>query len=195
MNDIVLVVDIEATCDAHDFPDGQRGEIIEIGICEFDLKQKIILESDGIMVKPVHTSVTEYCTKLTSITPEMASAGLDFASACAMLESRFKSGKRAWTSWGNYDRKQFKIQCEQFGVQYPFGDRHVNLKAEYTKLYKPGKRQRGMARALDFLDIPLVGTHHRGVDDSRNISKVLEKIINDYPEWDALTREGESKLL
>ena len=190
MNDnVVLVVDVEATCEANGFPDGQRGEIIEIGICEFDIKQKIILESDGIMVKPVYTPVTEYCTKLTSITPVMASAGLDFAAACAMLEARFKSRERAWTSWGNYDRKQFTIQCEQFGVRYPFGDRHVNLKAEYTKLYKPGKKQRGMARALDFLGIPLTGTHHRGVDDARNISKVLEKVLTEHPEWDALTRE------
>jgi inhibitor of KinA sporulation pathway (predicted exonuclease) len=191
-DDVVLVVDVESTCEENGFPDDQLGEIIEIGICAFDLKQKIILESEGIMVKPVHTPVTEYCTNLTSITPETASAGIDFASACAILETRFWSKERTWTSWGNYDRKQFKVQCEEFGVRYPFSARHVNLKKEYTDLYKPGKKQRGMAKALKFLDIPLTGTHHRGVDDARNICKILERIMKDHPEWDALTKEIES---
>jgi hypothetical protein len=35
--DIVLVVDVKATCEENEFPDDKRGEIIEIGICAFDL--------------------------------------------------------------------------------------------------------------------------------------------------------------
>lgn len=33
-----------------------------------------------------------------------------------------------------------------------------------------------MAQALKLLDMPLVGTHHRGVDDAVNIAKIAAKI-------------------
>jgi inhibitor of KinA sporulation pathway (predicted exonuclease) len=35
-----------------------------------------------------------------------------------------------------------------------------------------------MAGALELLDIPLEGTHHRGVDDAKNIAKILSWILN-----------------
>lgn len=190
-NPVVLVIDLEATCEKDGFPDGNRGEIIEIGICSYDIDKKEIVESDSIMVKPVNTKVTEFCTNLTSITPEMAAAGMDFASACSLLETQFKSKERVWGSWGFYDQRQFEYQCKQSGTPYPFGDRHVNLKKEYTGLYKPTKKYRGMARAMEFLEIPLVGTHHRGVDDARNISSILARMLTDHPEWGKILESDE----
>ncbi len=190
-NPIVLVIDLEATCEEGGFPDGNRGEIIEIGICSFDINKKEIIESDGIIVKPVNTKVTEFCTKLTSITPEMAASGIDFEDACSLLETRFKSKERVWGSWGFYDQRQFEYQCKEFGTPYPFEDRHINLKKEYTRLYKPTKKFRGMARAMEFLDIPLVGTHHRGVDDAINISSILARMLTDYPDWGKIWESDE----
>ena len=182
-NPVVLVIDLEATCEKGGFSDGNKGEIIEIGICSFDINEKKIIESDSIMVKPVKTSVTEFCTNLTSITPEMAASGMDLVSACSILETQFKSKDRIWASWGYYDQRQFEYQCKHSGIPYPFGDRHINLKVEYTRLYKPTKKFRGMARAMEFLEIPLVGTHHRGVDDAINISSILARMLTDHPDW------------
>jgi inhibitor of KinA sporulation pathway (predicted exonuclease) len=36
-----------------------------------------------------------------------------------------------------------------------------------------------MAGALNILDIPLEGTHHRGIDDANNIAKILRKLVLD----------------
>ncbi|OMG46548.1 hypothetical protein BK140_26615 [Paenibacillus macerans] len=35
----------------------------------------------------------------------------------------------------------------------------------------------GMERALKMLDLPLDGTHHRGIDDAKNISKIFRQNI------------------
>ncbi|HWO78436.1 MAG TPA: 3'-5' exonuclease, partial [Bacillus sp. (in: firmicutes)] len=36
----------------------------------------------------------------------------------------------------------------------------------------------GMARALEMLKLPLEGTHHRGIDDARNIAKIFVRIFD-----------------
>jgi inhibitor of KinA sporulation pathway (predicted exonuclease) len=37
----------------------------------------------------------------------------------------------------------------------------------------------GMVNMLNYLNIPLEGRHHSGIDDTRNIAKILLKIISD----------------
>ncbi|MEK3793401.1 hypothetical protein MKX42_16845 [Paenibacillus sp. FSL R7-0204] len=35
-----------------------------------------------------------------------------------------------------------------------------------------------MERALTMLKLPLEGTHHRGIDDAKNIAKIFGKIFD-----------------
>lgn len=35
-----------------------------------------------------------------------------------------------------------------------------------------------MERALKMLNLPLEGTHHRGIDDAKNISRIFVKIFD-----------------
>ena len=45
-----------------------------------------------------------------------------------------------------------------------------------------GTRKRfGMAGALRQLGLPLTGTHHRGIDDARNIARILPFAIGAQP--------------
>ena len=37
----------------------------------------------------------------------------------------------------------------------------------------------GMAKALQLVGLPLEGTHHRGIDDARNIAKLLPYILGE----------------
>ena len=48
---------------------------------------------------------------------------------------------------------------------------HVNLKRRFAKSRKI--KEVGMARALQMVGLPLDGSHHRGLDDARNIAKLL----------------------
>ena len=40
-----------------------------------------------------------------------------------------------------------------------------------------GTRPMGMAQALSFAKIPLIGTHHRGIDDAHNIAQLAMTVL------------------
>jgi inhibitor of KinA sporulation pathway (predicted exonuclease) len=166
------VVDVEATCWEGQPPAGQANEIIEIGLCVVDLDERRRVDQDRIMVRPSRSEVSAFCTELTGITPEEAAAGSSFAEACALLERRHHSRSRPWASWGDYDRRQFERQCAATNVPYPFGSRHTNAKADYSRIHGL-KRKLGMAGALEHAALPLEGRHHRGVDDAWNIAALI----------------------
>ncbi|MEV7971897.1 hypothetical protein [Cellulomonas sp. NPDC089187] len=55
---------------------------------------------------------------------------------------------------------------------------HRNLKQEFTE--RQGLRQRpGPDDAIHLAGLGFVGTHHRGVDDARNIAQLLPWILGD----------------
>lgn len=173
----ILCVDLEATCDEP--KPNWLGEVIEVGLAILDLKKNEI-EAHTRLVIPTSTPVTEFCTKLTSITPEMVLAhngAVSFPEAMAWLR---KMGSRnyAWASWGDYDRKQIQEQCSRENVQYPFGPTHLNVKALFGMVtgltYGIGLKQ-----AVELYKLDWVGTHHRGVDDAYNVAQVLQQIIKE----------------
>ena len=175
--DRILVVDIEATC-WEDQQISDLNEIIEIGISPINTESGDILETKDIIVKPEHSMVSEYCTKLTTLTQEDVDSGASFKDACDMLVNDYDSKKYVWASYGFYDKHQFDAQCKRENIEYPFVKAHINIKLLFALKYSL-KRQVGMDKALRLLGLPLIGTHHRGGDDSRNIANILSKILYD----------------
>jgi inhibitor of KinA sporulation pathway (predicted exonuclease) len=117
--------------------------------------------------------VSEFCTELTTITQDLLDKqGILFDEAIQMLEEQYNPSDYTWASYGAYDINMLQKQCKKFNVAYPMGKQHINVKtffAETKGLAKPT----GMNGALHILSIPLEGTHHRGVDDAKNIAKIL----------------------
>lgn len=173
---LLNVVDVEATCWEGDPPVGQRSEIIEIGIVVLNLETLERTDKRSIMVKPEHSEVSEFCTRLTGITPEEAAAGITFREACDLLRSEYHTDSRPWASWGDYDRKQFQKQAVGT-VRYPFSARHTNAKQVYAEAYQ--LKRAGMARALRHAGLPLEGSHHRGADDAWNIAALIGRLVRD----------------
>lgn len=175
--DKIIVVDIEATCwDVTPPPDGQLNEIIEIGLCIYNVDDHELSGKRSIFVKPTASKVSEFCTQLTTITQKQVDEhGISFAEACDILVKEYNARKLLWTSWGGYDHKMFRQQCRRMEIGYPFGDKHMNLKSVFAD-HNQGRRV-GMARALSIAGIDLVGTHHRGDDDAWNIGQLLKFLI------------------
>jgi len=99
--DEILIVDIEATCWEGSNPDGMENDIIEIGIALLNVQTGEISENRGILVKPERSEVGEFCTKLTTITPQMIiDDGVTFREACSILKKEYSSQNRAWASFG-----------------------------------------------------------------------------------------------
>ncbi|RSS33903.1 3'-5' exonuclease [Streptomyces sp. WAC08241] len=174
---LVNVVDVEATCWEGERPPGTVSEIIEIGLTVVDLDARERVSRHGILVRPVRSRVSAFCTELTGLTQAEVDTGLDFAAACRLLATAYGAGRRPWASWGEYDRKQFAHQCRATGTRYPFGRRHTNAKAVFTEAYGLARRP-GMAQALEVAGLPLEGRHHRGEDDAWNIAALVLRIAD-----------------
>ncbi len=170
----VLVIDVESTC--WELPEkpgrDEFSEVIEIGLAVVDTEKLVITHNEGILVRPQSSRVSKFCTKLTTLTQDQVDKGITFQEAMKKLSNDFHSGDRTFISWGDYDRKMFERNCRDYNVHYPFGPRHMNLKNSFTILHGL-EREPGMDTALDLLGMKLDGTHHRGVDDARNIANIL----------------------
>jgi len=165
------VVDVEATCWAGEPPAGQVSEIIEIGVCELDVESGERVGKHSVLVRPERSTVSEFCTSLTTLTAEQVAGGVTYAEACRLLRKDFGSRDRVWASYGDYDRKQFERQGS-----YPFGPRHVNVKTLFA-LSRRLPREVGLDAALRIAGLPLEGTHHRGDDDAWNIAALFGGIL------------------
>lgn len=170
------VIDVESTCWKSQCRD-QISDIIEIGITVLDFETLEIISTESIIIKPKHSTVSEFCTQLTTLTPEFVEKnGISFAEAAEILQGKYSPKDRLFASWGDYDRKMFERQFELHGLPYVFGSKHLNIKALFAKCHEL-KRGVGMDSALRIAKLPLEGTHHRGGDDSRNIAKLFAHLM------------------
>ncbi len=174
--DQIVVIDVEATCWEGAAPAGQESEIIEIGICPLMVASGERLERRSVLVRPRRSTVSAYCTALTTLTQQQVDAGISFVEACALLRREYATKDRVWASWGDYDRRQFERQCGAEEIAYPFGPTHLNVKTLFA-LAHALPREVGMDEALRLLQLPLVGTHHRAGDDAWNIALVLATLL------------------
>lgn len=174
-----VVLDFEATCDEHQQPQPQ--EIIEFPLVLVDSEKLQIVDEFRSYVRPVkHPRLSAFCTNLTGIqqnevddAPEFREV---FKQACSWLDEHLQQGTRsaALVTCGDWDLKcMLPRQCQTAKVNaVPKVFREwVNIKKTYSVATgKPGGDMKSM---LDALQLPLVGHHHSGLDDSRNIAKIL----------------------
>jgi 3'-5' exoribonuclease 1 len=177
----LLIVDFEATCyvSGKEPPDFFQ-EIIEIGAVLLDTTTRLPAGEYQAFVKPVlFPTLSPFCVALTSIRQEDVDAGLPFDQAVQQLARLYDRERAVFASWGFYDQRQLERQCLRFGVAYPFAEQeHISLKHEHAQLYKQ-KKPLGMSKALALYQIPLTGTHHRGIDDARNIARIAARMLDD----------------
>jgi inhibitor of KinA sporulation pathway (predicted exonuclease) len=170
-----VIIDLEATCG---LPKNTNSEIIEIGLALCDENWGLI-DTFQTFIKPmVNPNLTSFCTELTSITQTIVDEAPKFGPAFKSMqdfisEKGLELAQLKFYSWGNYDKHQFKKDCDLHFVEYPFGE-HINIKPLFSK--KLGmKKTVGMKKALRILQLPLIGTHHRGIDDTLNIRAICER--------------------
>lgn len=191
MDRSVVVIDVESTCwEPPEYqPFTEISEIIEIGIAVVNIDSLVIEKNDSIIVRPQRSKLSKFCTKLTTLTQEYVDQGTTFQAAIEILRRDYNTENRTFVSWGDYDRKQFQTNCKDYGVRYPFGPRHMNLKNTFALLNRLPKEY-DLDAALKYLEMPLEGTHHRGIDDARNIAKIFIAVNNMYRVgWDHLPEE------
>jgi len=175
--DYYLVIDLEATCDeGHRIP-RERTEIIEIGAVLVDANSLHIVDELQTFVKPVvHPVLTAFCTQLTSITQSQVAKAPTFPLAVERLRAFIGETSAKFCSWGDYDKNQFAREAERNQVTLPFTRGHLNLKQAFSERLGEARRY-GLGQALRRVGLRFEGTAHRGIDDARNIARLLPLIL------------------
>ncbi|ADO59448.1 3'-5' exonuclease [Paenibacillus polymyxa] len=185
-----IIVDLEATCWENDR--SKRNEIIEIGAVKLDDHLNVVSEFQAFVKPKLYPQLSEFCMQLTSIEQH----DVDHAATFETVLEDFQSwmGSNYWLcSWGYYDKKQLKSDCDLHKQPTSWLRNHISIKHQHgailkEKLENAGASKSevkrvehgvGMEKALKILKIPLEGTHHRGIDDARNIAKIFVAIFDD----------------
>jgi inhibitor of KinA sporulation pathway (predicted exonuclease) len=175
-----IIIDFEATCsDTGEFP-REEMEIIEWGAAAVDKETLRTVSDFGRFVKPVRNPIlTRFCKELTSITQEDVDNGMSFSSSLSDFVGWMNQFKEVtFCSWGNYDKNQLLKDCEFHGVKYPFNDEHINIKKVFTDNNGITKKK-GLLKSLQRVGLEFEGTQHRGIDDVKNMIKLLPYIFGE----------------
>ncbi|MDI6778425.1 MAG: 3'-5' exonuclease [Patescibacteria group bacterium] len=173
-----IIFDLEATC--WEKKNNRIKEVIEIGAVRLNNELKII-DAFSKFVRPTKIPVlSDFCKELTHISQQDIESAPMFGEAMRNFEEWiFSSGKKVMVlSWGYYDKKQIIKESAIKGytgrILDLLNENHISLKHEFAKIRK--EKTCGMKRALSKLNIPLKGSHHRGIDDAKNIAKIFKTI-------------------
>ena len=172
-----LIIDLEATCSDDGQVPREEMEIIEIGAVLQNARTFEIESEFQTLVRPQrHPELTRFCTELTGITQADVASAPGFPAALdALVRWMTPYPDALFCSWGDYDRKQFQQDCAYHGSAYPFGPEHLNLKAEFARALNL-RRNAGITQALRKLNFEFEGAHHRGLDDARNIARIVRRV-------------------
>ena len=173
-----LVVDLEATCCDRNTIPREESEIIEIGAVLVEGRTLRPVAEFQTFVRPVvHPTLTPFCTELTTITQADVDPAPAFPAAAARLAAF--GADALFCSWGAYDRNQLAADARRHGIAPPLGPEHMNIKERFAEA--EGSRKRGNRDALARVGLVATGTHHRGIDDARNIARLLPFVLGRVP--------------
>ena len=179
-----LVLDFEATCAESDPTQSAWSEIIEWPCILVDARTLRVVAEFHEYVRPTgRPQLTSFCTKLTGITQPQ----VDTAEPIDVVAKRFGAWLPATLgtddlsgvlpiTCGEPDLSaMLPLECTRKGLRVPpVLKRYCNIKRPFKELL--GVAPGGMAKMLRTLNLRLEGRHHSGIDDARNIARIVAAI-------------------
>lgn len=183
----VCILDFEATCFENNEVPRNKMEIIEFP----SLLYKVNTDNNSYefisefheYVKPTYKpKLTDFCKNLTGITQEI----VDVSNTIDIVYNNHIKWLNTFitendnfiiATCGAWDLKTMlpnEIYNKNLKI-HKYYNRFMNVKDEFNYFYK--KNAKGMIDMLNFLKIKLTGKHHSGIDDTRNITKILLEMI------------------
>jgi len=83
-------------------------------------------------------------------------------------------GATQWASWGMFDRMLFDRDCRFHGIASPLPPTHINVRPCFEAAFAAGPPD--FDAALEAAGLSFTGQPHRGIDDARNIARLLPLI-------------------
>lgn len=136
-------------------------------------------ESGALPFGTVWTQVEAFLREQNLLPPLASSSAASSSAAAAAAPYRW-----AFVTCGDWDlRTMLPAQLSLLGVKKHEIPSHytswINLKPTFNSFYQPKIEARGMADMLHKLNLPLVGRHHSGLDDCKNIAQIVCRMIDD----------------
>jgi inhibitor of KinA sporulation pathway (predicted exonuclease) len=178
-----LIVDLEATCcdrngaNPEEIP-RQEMETIEIGALLLDAKRLSTVSEFNTFIRPMrHPKLTDFCIQLTTISQTEVDQAPRYPEAIAEFQEWLAPySNYLFCSWGDYDKTQLQQDSAYHHLDFPLAAPHLNIKKQFTQAQQLPKRY-GMDGALQLAGLTLIGTHHRGIDDVRNMAQLMPYIL------------------
>lgn len=184
-----LVLDFEANCSSSGTNDH---EVIEFPVNLVDAKTGDVLDTFREFVRPTKNPVvSEFIHGLTGIEQRDVDEAEPFVEVLASFDRWLarrpdvvRDEDAMFVTCGGWDlRTMMPRQCMLSGVEVPpLFRRWINLKVEFAKkvyCHRKGKKEKqlGMAGMIHALGLEIEGRHHSGIDDVKNITRVLQHMI------------------
>ena len=178
-----IILDLEATCekDNRDF----TNEIIEVGAVKVNENLEVVSEFSSFVKPVINPILTEFCKQLTTISQTDIDSAAEFKDVAEKFIAWIGNDSYVLCSWGFYDKTQLKKDCALHGVNTSWIRNHISLKHQHGKKIMGIEKGMGMSRALSKAGLGLIGTHHRGIDNAKNIAQLFVKY---FEIWDFTIR-------
>jgi len=184
----ICVLDFEATCENNTT---WENEIIEFPsvLYGWNFKEKKLTykgEFREYCQPQLNPKLTFFCTDLTKITQETVDKGSKFPDTfvrhykwlISLIGEKNVSEKTVILTCGAWDINQMLPKELKHWNIFEFPQiyyKWLNVKIVFETV--KGLKAGGMPMMLKELDLILEGTHHSGLDDCKNISKILIKLV------------------
>lgn len=184
----LCVLDFEATC-WKDSANKEKMEIIEFPSVLYEIDEEndtyTFISEFSEYVKPtIETKLTDFCTELTGITQSTVDSAetidIVYNKHIKWLNQNVPVGSEfIIATCGNWDLKtQLPREIKNKKLKkHKYYKCFINVKDEFNYYYKV--KSHGMLDMLNFFNLQLIGRHHSGIDDTRNIARIMLQTIKD----------------
>lgn len=158
---------------------GRQQEIIEIGALRLDTYGKCE-DTFQKFVKPVSSpSLSVYCKKLTGISQQDIDTARGFRQTGAKFMEWILNEDEEYRlcSWGGKDKALLISDCQNTGLETDWLDQYIDLKAQYHQ-QQGLQRKLGLKKCLLREGIEFDGSHHRALDDARNLVELFVRYLD-----------------
>jgi inhibitor of KinA sporulation pathway (predicted exonuclease) len=196
----LCVLDFEATCWENSKNKNQM-EIIEWPSVLYKVTEnenglkgttQLIGEFHQYVKPTINFTLTAFCTQLTGITQNVVNNAGTFEIVYKnhikwLSENVPQNSNFIITTCGKWDLEiqlVKELYAKNFNL-HGYYKKFIDVKTEFETQYK--MKAYGMKGMLRDLNLKLDGRHHSGIDDTRNISKIMLQIINDGRKFNDFT--------
>lgn len=182
--DFILVLDFEAQCSKDEKLKVQ--EIIEFPIIVVDVNSKKVMDNYfHYYVKPTqHPLLFNFCKELTGITQYQVDNGKTLTEVLELLDqfllnNNLLNKNFIFVTCGDWDLKTcLRSETKHKKIEYKnYLKKWINLKKVFCDFIKE-ERRIDMVEMLKEFNIKLEGRHHSGIDDAKNLAKIVLHLLN-----------------